>query len=142
MKLNWKYLADTPFGKHWADKYINFDHICFEVNKPKPELGLPDPGLGYFRFLTKDGNLRNLLGKSMKIEKEDGTPVFVMVMFLSPSADSDISINKLFPKSGWQYGRVKGKGVPIPGKAYWIVQGWEASRCHVQKDRSQGRSSP
>ena len=123
-KLNWKYLAQTPIGKHWADKFINFEHLMYEVNKKEndftKETGFTDPGLGDFRYITQSGNLRNLLGSSMKIEKADGTAVFVMILYMSPSDESDIPIDALFPDKGWKYGKIEGAGVPIPGKTHWV----------------------
>ena len=82
MEISWKYLAGTPIGKHWADRFINFDYI--EKQCRKKQLGLPDPGLGAFRFSTEHStDIRNLFGTSKKVQKTDGSPVFVRVVFLS-----------------------------------------------------------
>jgi len=97
VEISWKYLAGTPIGKHWADRFINFDYI--EKQCRKKQLGLPDPGLGAFRFSTEHStDIRNLFGTSKKVQKTDGSPVFVRVVFLSQSDTSGDPIKKVFPK--------------------------------------------
>mgnify|MGYP001235887490 CR=1 FL=1 len=90
MELKWKYLT-APLGRHWADKYIDFEfldtlytkgHRFFGGKGKKRWFPQVDNGLGDFRFQTASGNLRPLLSSSLKIEKSDGSAVFVRVLYL------------------------------------------------------------
>ena len=77
MEINWEYLT-VPVGKHWADKYINYPMINRIMRDGWGAIswkkgGFKDPGMKDYRFATAGGNLRPLLGSSVKIEKDDGS---------------------------------------------------------------------
>ena len=129
MKINWKYLTETNIGEHWADQYINFQHIAKE--QEDGYLVLPDPGLGNLRYQTISGNLRDLLGSSKKIEKTDGSAVLIRVLYLSPARESDIPVSTIFPDAGWSWGSAwkKGKGVPVPKRRLNPNTCWRHGSC-------------
>lgn len=114
MDINWGYLTQTDIGAHWADRYINFEYIADQVGKKK--LAICKKGLGDYMFQTRSGKLRSLLGTSQKIEKTDGSAVFVRILYLSPDRESDIPLSKVFPQTGWKDRGSVIKGVPVPTK--------------------------
>lgn len=124
INISWDYLT-VPIGEHWADEYINWAFLDELYTKGHKKFGgtrsnrwFPqedDNGLGDLRFFRKGGDIRPLLSTSLKIEKSDGSAVFVRVLYLSPAAESMLPVEDVFPEDGYVDGSGNyAYGIPVP----------------------------
>jgi len=122
-KTQWNKIAGE---KHSFDPYVHKGAVKSGFADGDFFCGGKSECLGDIRFFTVAGNVRKLLGASVKVDKTvvrgEKMDVTLKEMFLCPDKEMAISPEKVYPASGWlssSSSKVATMGVPKSRKVGW-----------------------